>query len=164
MECRAIRDHLARGSLGEFGSRAAVPLLALASAPERMGPRGRGGLAQATTDYELGGGSVARFSPVGFVVGPILTRPAEDRERSRWLDLQPVRLTAVDAHGPGLRGPTAIAALAVGTTALGAVAIGRLAIGRAAIKRSRSVSSRSTSAGRRSRGRERTTSSASDRW
>jgi hypothetical protein len=55
--------------------------------------------------------------------------------RSRWLDALPVRVTAVDARGPGLRGPTAIGALAVGATALGAVAIGRLAIGRAAIKR-----------------------------
>ena len=54
---------------------------------------------------------------------------------SHWLDVQPVRLTAVDARGPGLRGPTAIGALAIGATALGAVAIGRLAIGRAAIKR-----------------------------
>jgi hypothetical protein len=78
---------------------------------------------------------MARFNPVGFVVGPVLTRPTDDRERSRWLDLRPVRLTAVDARGPGLRGPTAIAALAVGATALGAVAIGRLAIGRARIKR-----------------------------
>ena len=55
--------------------------------------------------------------------------------KSRWLDLQPVRMTAIDARGPGLRGPTAIGALAIGATALGAVAIGRLAIGRAAIKR-----------------------------
>lgn len=78
---------------------------------------------------------MARLNPVGFVVGTVLSKPTEDRERSRWLDLQPVRLTAVDARGPGLRGPTAIGALAVGATALGAVAIGRLAIGRAAIKR-----------------------------
>ena len=78
---------------------------------------------------------MARFNPGGFVVGTVLTRSTEDRERSRWLDLRPVRLTAVDARGPGLRGPTAIAALSVGATALGAVAIGRLAIRRAAIKR-----------------------------
>jgi hypothetical protein len=75
----------------------------------------------------------------GLIIGTVLTKPREDRERaknrSRWLDLQPVRLTALDARGPGVRGPTAIAALAVGATALGAVAIGRLAIGRAAIKR-----------------------------
>ena len=77
---------------------------------------------------------MAFFNP-GFIVGTVLTRPTEERERSRWLDLQPLRLTAVDARGPGLRGPTAIAALAVGATALGAVAIGRLTIGRAAIKR-----------------------------
>ena len=74
------------------------------------------------------------FNP-GFIVGTVLTRPTEERERSRWLDLQPLRVTAVDARGPGLRGPTAIAALSVGATALGAVAIGRLAIGRARIKR-----------------------------
>ena len=55
--------------------------------------------------------------------------------RSHWLDVMPVRVTALDARGPGLRGPTAMAALAVGATALGAVAIGRLAIGRASIKR-----------------------------
>ena len=79
---------------------------------------------------------MARFNPGGFVVGTVLTRPTEDREeRSRWLDMRPVRLTAVDARGPGLRGPTAIAAMAVGATALGAVAIGRLVIGRAVIKR-----------------------------
>jgi hypothetical protein len=54
---------------------------------------------------------------------------------SRWLDALPVRVTALDARGPGLRGPTAIGAMAVGATALGAVAIGRLAIARAAIKR-----------------------------
>ena len=72
----------------------------------------------------------------GLIIGTVFTRPTEDREeRSRWLDMRPVRLTAVDARGPGLRGPTAIAALAVGATALGALAIGRLAIGRAAIKR-----------------------------
>jgi hypothetical protein len=77
------------------------------------------------------------LNPMGFVLGTVLTRGTEERERaaSRWLDLQPVRVTALDARGPGLRGPTAIAALAVGATALGAVAIGRLAIGRAAIKR-----------------------------
>jgi hypothetical protein len=79
------------------------------------------------------------WNPAGVIIGTVLTRPTEDRERaknqSRWLDLQPVRLTALDARGPGLRGPTAIAALAVGATALGALAIGRLAIGRAAIKR-----------------------------
>src|SRR5215208_1707508 len=75
-------------------------------------------------------------SLLGFALAHALTRPREGREeRSRWLDFQPVRLTAVDARGPGLRGPTAIGALAVGATALGAVAIGRLAIGRAAIKR-----------------------------
>ena len=79
---------------------------------------------------------MAPFNPVGFVIGTVLTRPTEqDHERSRWLALQPVRLTAVDARGPGLRGPTAMAALAVGAVAFGAVAIGRLAIGRAAIKR-----------------------------
>lgn len=78
---------------------------------------------------------MARFNPGGFVVGTVLTRPTEDRERSRWLDMRPVRLTALDARGPSLRGPTAIGALAVGATALGALAIGRLAIGRAAIKR-----------------------------
>ena len=55
--------------------------------------------------------------------------------KSGWLDARPVRITALDARGPGFRGPTAIGALAVGATALGAVAIGRLAIGRAAIKR-----------------------------
>jgi hypothetical protein len=54
---------------------------------------------------------------------------------SRWLDARPVRITALDARGPGLRGATAIGAVAVGATALGAAAIGRLAIGRAAIKR-----------------------------
>src|SRR4051812_35168177 len=53
----------------------------------------------------------------------------------RWLDVIPVRASAVDARGPALWGPTAIGALAVGATALGAVAIGRLAIGRAVIKR-----------------------------
>ena len=63
----------------------------------------------------------------------MLTSRAETK--SRWLDVLPVRVTALDARGPGVRGPTAIAALAVGATALGAVAIGRLAIGRAAIKR-----------------------------
>jgi hypothetical protein len=55
--------------------------------------------------------------------------------RSRWLDARPVRITAFDARGPGLRGPTAMAALAVGATCLGAVAIGHLTIGRAVIKR-----------------------------
>jgi hypothetical protein len=63
----------------------------------------------------------------------MLTRGTESKPR--WLDVLPVRITAFDARGPGLRGPTAIGALAVGATALGAVAIGRLAIGRAAIKR-----------------------------
>lgn len=80
-----------------------------------------------------------RFNQVGFVLGTILTRDIEDRKRAssapRWLDLKPVRVTALEARGPGLRGPTAIAALAVGAVALGAVAIGRLTIGRAAIKR-----------------------------
>ena len=88
---------------------------------------------------ELGGTHVARFNPPGLVVGTVLTKGRNNRARaeseSRWLDLQPVRVTAVEARGPGLRGPTAIAALAVGATALGAVAIGRLAIGRASIKR-----------------------------
>src|SRR5919106_2794709 len=65
--------------------------------------------------------------------GRMLTSRAETK--SRWLDVLPVRVTAVDARGPGLRGPTAIGALAVGATAIGAVAIGRLAIGRAVIKR-----------------------------
>jgi hypothetical protein len=82
---------------------------------------------------------VARFSPPGFVVGTVLTKSTDDRDRvtkgPRWLDLQPARVTALDARGPGLRGPTAIGALAVGATALGALAIGRLAIGRARIKR-----------------------------
>src|SRR4051812_49673154 len=72
---------------------------------------------------------------LGFTLANALTRDTRDRERSRWLDLRPVRLTAVDARGPGLRGPTAMGALAVGATALGAVAIGRLTIGRAAIRR-----------------------------
>ena len=87
-----------------------------------------------------------RFNPLGFILAAALTRDLEDRDRAarlkrkadsgpRWLDARPVRVTAVDARGPGLRGPTAIGALAVGATALGAVAIGRLAIGRAAIKR-----------------------------
>jgi hypothetical protein len=62
---------------------------------------------------------------------------------SRWLDARPVRITALDARGPGLRGATAIAAVAVGATALGAVAIGRLAIGRAVSSGSRLTSSRS---------------------
>jgi nitroimidazol reductase NimA-like FMN-containing flavoprotein (pyridoxamine 5'-phosphate oxidase superfamily) len=57
------------------------------------------------------------------------------RIRSRWLDVVPVRATAIDARGPGVRGPTAVGAVAAGATALGAVAIGRLAIGRASIKR-----------------------------
>jgi uncharacterized pyridoxamine 5'-phosphate oxidase family protein len=57
------------------------------------------------------------------------------RSTSRWLDVVPVRATAVDARGPGVRGPTAAGALAVGATALGAVAIGRLAVGHASIKR-----------------------------
>jgi hypothetical protein len=82
---------------------------------------------------------VARFNPPGLVVGTLLTKGTDGRGRatsaSRWLDLQPMRVTALEARGPGLRGPTAIAALAVGATALGAVAIGRLAIRRAAIKR-----------------------------
>jgi hypothetical protein len=47
-----------------------------------------------------------------------------------WLDLLMVRVTGLDARGPGLRGPTAMGALA-----LGAVAVGRLAIGRAVVKR-----------------------------
>lgn len=51
------------------------------------------------------------------------------KAKSRWLDVLPVRITALDARGPGLRGPTAIGALAVGATALGALAIGRLAPG-----------------------------------
>ena len=87
-----------------------------------------------------------RFSPPGFILGTVMTPDLKDRDRAallrrkadsgpRWLDARPVRITAVDARGPGLRGPTAIGALAVGATALGAVAIGRLAIGRAAIKR-----------------------------
>jgi len=86
-----------------------------------------------------------RFNPTGFVLGTVMTRDSKDRERAallrrkadsgpRWLDARPVRVTAVDARGPGLRGPTAIGALAVGATALGAVAIGRLAIRRAAIE------------------------------
>jgi hypothetical protein len=58
-----------------------------------------------------------------------------NRKQVRWLDVLPVRITALDARGPGLRGPTAIGALAAGASALGAVAIGRLGIGRAAIKR-----------------------------
>ena len=66
----------------------------------------------------------------------MLTSKAETR--SRWLEARPVRITALDARGPGFRGPTAIGALAVGATALGAVAIGRLAIGRAAINRTQS--------------------------
>jgi hypothetical protein len=57
------------------------------------------------------------------------------RRTPRWLGFTPVRVTALDARGPALHGPTAVAALAVGATALGAVAIGRLAIGRASIKR-----------------------------
>jgi hypothetical protein len=82
----------------------------------------------------------------GLILGINMTGDSKDRDRAallsrkadsgpRWLDARPVRVTAVDARGPGLRGPTAIGALAVGATALGAVAIGRLAIGRAAIKR-----------------------------
>jgi len=71
----------------------------------------------------------------GLIIGTVLTRSTEDRQRSRWLDVRPLRLTGVDARGPGLRGPTAIGALAVGATALGALAIGRLAIGRATIRR-----------------------------
>jgi hypothetical protein len=76
---------------------------------------------------------------LGFALADAITRDIGDRRRarneSRWLDLRPVRVTAVDARGPGLRGPTAIGAVAIGATALGAVAIGRLSIGRAAIKR-----------------------------
>ena len=117
-------------------ARAAVPTTYPPSLPalERM-VHAVSGASTGHRDYELGGSSVARFNPGGFVVGTVLTRPTEDRQRSRWLDLQPVRLTAVDARGPGLHGPTAIGALAVGATALGALAIGRLAIGRARIKR-----------------------------
>jgi hypothetical protein len=92
-----------------------------------LSERARGNQPQKASNVE--GSSVAFFNP-GFIVGTVLTRPTEERERSRWLDLQPLRVTAVDARGPGLRGPTAIAALAVGATALGAVAIGRAAIKR----------------------------------
>ena len=87
-----------------------------------------------------------RSTQRGSILGTLMTGDSKDRDRAallrrradsgpRWLDARPVRITAVDARGPGLRGPTAIGALAVGATALGAVAIGRLAIGRAAIKR-----------------------------
>lgn len=57
------------------------------------------------------------------------------RKVPNWIDLRPVRATALDARGPGLRGPTAMGAFALGAAAFGAVAIGRLTIGRAAIKR-----------------------------
>jgi hypothetical protein len=57
------------------------------------------------------------------------------RQAPSWMDLKPVRVTALDARGPGLRGPTAMAAFAVGAAAFGALAIGQLAIGRAVIKR-----------------------------
>jgi hypothetical protein len=87
-----------------------------------------------------------RFNAPGLILGTGMTGDSRDRDRApllrrkadsgpRWLDARRIRVTAVDARGPGLRGPTAIGALAVGATALGAVAIGRLAIGRAAIKR-----------------------------
>jgi hypothetical protein len=38
----------------------------------------------------------------------MLTRGTESK--SRWLDVLPVRITALDARGPGLGGPTAIGA------------------------------------------------------
>ena len=57
------------------------------------------------------------------------------RKAPNWIDLRPVRATAIDARGLGLRGPTAMRAFALGAAAFGAVAIGRLTIGRAAIKR-----------------------------
>ena len=48
------------------------------------------------------------------------------RRVPNWIDLRPVRATALDARGPGLRGPTAMGAFALGAAAFGAVAIGRL--------------------------------------
>jgi hypothetical protein len=62
-------------------------------------------------------------------------RRTAPESKSRRPDVVPLRVTALDARGYGVRGATAMGAFAVGATALGAVAIGRIVIGRAAIKR-----------------------------
>ena len=67
----------------------------------------------------------------GFCDAPDVAR----RRQRTIVERLPIRLTGVDARGPGLRGPTAMAPVAIGALAVGAVAIGRLAIGRASIKR-----------------------------
>jgi len=77
-----------------------------------------------------GGDWPLRVGP-GFCDAPEVAK----RRQQTMVERLPIRLTAVDARGPGLRGPTAMAPVAIGALAVGAVAIGRLAIGRASIKR-----------------------------
>jgi hypothetical protein len=70
-------------------------------------------------------------------VGPGVCDPGDvaKRRQRTIVERLPIRITGMDARGPGLRGPTAMAPVAIGALAVGAVAIGRLAIGRATIKR-----------------------------